>query len=130
MQIIANGANVILLLIAILAQVPWLFYAIFALKGISIAADVLGNLITLEFSAPELRPAYIGIYNTASGVVFIFSPLLAGWLAEVLGFTGLFWITAIITTLGIGLLQFTVHDPRQKMAAPTPIPALPGINTL
>lgn len=43
LQIIANAANVILLLIAILAQAPWLFYAVFALKGVSIAADVLGN---------------------------------------------------------------------------------------
>ncbi len=113
LQIIANVANVILLLVAILAHAPWLFYVVFALKGLSIAADILGNLITLEFSAPERRPAYIGIYNTISGVVFIFSPLLAGGLAEWLGFTGLFWITAGITAVGLGLLHFTVRDPRQ-----------------
>ena len=92
---------------------PWLFYVVFALKGLSIAADILGNLITLEFSAPERRPAYIGIYNTISGVVFIFSPLLAGGLAEWLGYAGLFWITAGITLVGLGLLHFTVRDPRQ-----------------
>jgi MFS family permease len=114
LQIIANAANVILLLVAILAQAPWLFYVVFALKGVSIAADVLGNMITYEFSSLELRPAYIGIYNTASGVVFMFSPLFAGWLAELLGYSGLFWITAAITTLGIVMLQFLVRDPRSR----------------
>lgn len=69
-------------------------------------------MITYEFSVLELRPAYIGIYNTASGVVFIFSPLFAGWLAELLGYAGLFWITAGITALGILMLQFLVRDPR------------------
>ena len=112
LQIIANAANVALLLVAILAKAPWLFYVIFALKGLSIAADVLGNMITLEFSSVEMRPTYIGIYNTASGVVFIFSPLFAGVLAERIGYIGLFWITAAITTLGIGMLQFMVRDPR------------------
>ena len=116
LQIIANAANVILLLVAIYAHAAWLFYVVFAVKGLSIAADILGNMITLEFSAPELRPAYIGIYNTASGVVFIFSPLIAGWLAEWVGYSGLFWITAIITALGILLLQFTVRDPRQMVS--------------
>lgn len=112
LQIIANAANVCLLLIAILARSPWLFYAVFALKGVSIAADVLGNMITYEFSTPELRPAYIGIYNTLSGVVFLFSPLLAGGIAEGLGYKGLFWITAGITALGIGLLAVLVREPR------------------
>ncbi len=113
LQVIANAANVILLIAAIFARAPWVFYAVFALKGLSTAADILGNLITLEFTGPELRPAYIGIYNTASGLVFTFSPLLAGWLAERLGYDGLFWITAVITAGGIALLQIFVRDPRQ-----------------
>ncbi len=116
LQVIANAANVILLLITIFAQSPWLFYAVFALKGLSIAADVLGNMITFEFSAPELRPAYIGIYNTVSGVVFIFTPLLAGWLAGAIGYNGLFWLTAGITGVGILLLQFLVREPRNQAA--------------
>jgi MFS family permease len=118
LQIIANAANVVLLLVAIMAQAPWLFYVIFALKGLSIAADVLGNLITLEFSAVEMRPTYIGIYNTASGVVFIFSPLFAGWMAERIGYIGLFWITAAITAVGILMLQFMVRDPRTLSKTP------------
>lgn len=116
LQIIANAANVILLIVAIFARAPWLFYVVFALKGLSTAADILGNLITLEFTGPELRPAYIGIYNTASGLVFTFSPLLAGWLAERLGYDGLFWITAFITAGGIALLQIFVRDPRHLRA--------------
>ena len=114
LQIIANAANVLLLLITIFAQAPWLFFAVFALKGLSIAADVLGNMITFEFSSPELRPAYIGIYNTVSGVVFIFTPLLAGWLAGIIGYNGLFWLTAAITALGILLLTFLVREPRSQ----------------
>ena len=117
LQIIANAANVALLLVAILAKAPWLFYVIFALKGLSIAADVLGNMITLEFSSVEMRPTYIGIYNTASGVVFIFSPLFAGVLAERIGYIGLFWITAGITAVGIAMLQFMVRDPRRMAKA-------------
>ncbi len=114
LQVIANAANVLLLAAAALAPAPWIYYVIFALKGISIAADVLGGMITLEFSAPELRPTYIGIYNTASGIVFIFSPVLAGWLARQMGYPSLFWITAAITALGIALLVGLVRDPRRK----------------
>lgn len=115
LQVIANAANVALLAVAALAGAPWLYYLVFALKGLSIAADVLGNMITLEFSAPELRPAYIGIYNTASGMVFIFSPILAGWLGRQVGYAGLFWITAAITAAGILLLVTLVRDPRRAI---------------
>ena len=59
-----------------------------------------------------MRPTYIGIYNTITGAVFIFSPLFAGVLAERLGYAGLFGITAAITMLGIVMLQFFVRDPR------------------
>jgi MFS family permease len=121
LQIIANVANVVLLIVAVLSQSPIFFYLVFALKGISIAADVLGNMITYEFSSADLRPIYIGIYNTTSGVVFIFSPLLAGWLAEMLGYNGLFWVTALITMIGIVLLQFIVKDPRHLRAG-LPVP--------
>ena len=113
LKIVENAANVALLLIAIFAGQAWLFYVVFWLKGVSIAADVLGNLISLEFSAPELRPAYIGIYNTLSGVVFLFSPLLAGWLAATVGYKGLFWITAGITAVGIVMMMGLVRDPRK-----------------
>ena len=112
LQIIANAANVALLLVAILTSSPMLFYLVFALKGLSIAADILGNMITFEFSSLEMRPTYIGIYNTITGAVFIFSPLFAGVLAERLGYAGLFGITAAITMLGIVMLQFFVRDPR------------------
>ena len=119
LQIIANAANVALLLIAIFTSVPWLYYIVFALKGLSIAADTLGGMITFEFSSPALRPAYIGIYSTASGIIFLFSPLLAGILAEKLDYTGLFWITALITAAGIVLLQVMVRDPRRKLPLAT-----------
>ena len=60
-------------------------------------------MITFEFSSIDLRPTYIGIYNTASGVVFIFSPILAGLFAEQLGYAGLFWITIAALAALLGL---------------------------
>ena len=114
LQVIANVANVLLLAAAALAPAPWMYYVVFGLKGISIAADILGSMITLEFSTPELRPAYIGIYNTSSGMVFIFSPVLAGWLAGNMGYESLFWLTAAITAVGIVLLVVLVRDPRNR----------------
>jgi len=97
-----------------LAPVPAWFYAVFALSGASAAGFILsGIMIVFEFSAPDVRPTYIGVNNTAVGVVNIVAPMLAGWLAGVMGYRGLFAVAFVITLVGFALMRWWVREPRQ-----------------
>ncbi len=97
-----------------LAPVPAWFYAVFALSGASAAGFILsGIMIVFEFSAPDVRPTYIGLNNTVAGIVNVVAPMLGGWLAGVVGYRGLFAVAFVITLVGFAMLHWSVREPRQ-----------------
>jgi MFS family permease len=109
---IGAAAACIAFALAWLAPSPLWFYAVFLFLGISVgAAIVSGTLIALEFSEPAQRPTYIGILNTAVGVVGSLSPLLGGWLAG-FSYEWLFALSAGASLLGLVLMRWRVGDPR------------------
>jgi len=100
--------------LASLAPAPAWFYAVFALTGASFAGFMLsGIMIVFEFSTPDVRPTYIGLSNTVSGVAAGVAPLLGGWLAGALGYRGLFAIAFVIGLAGFALLRWSVREPRR-----------------
>jgi MFS family permease len=100
--------------LAIFAPAPAWFYLIFALIGASSAGFMLsGIMIIPEFSAPDLRPTYIGVNNTAIGAVAALAPMLGAWLAGMLGYRGLFGVACLIGLVGLAVLHWSVHEPRQ-----------------
>ncbi len=72
--------------LALFAPSPVWFNLVFVLRGAVAASALLAMLIAFEFSAPEIRPTYIGVASTASGVSAAIAPMLGGWLATVVGY--------------------------------------------
>jgi MFS family permease len=100
--------------LASLAPAPAWFYGTFALSGASAAGFMLsGIMIVFEFSAPEIRPTYIGLNNTVSGIVASVAPMLGGWLADAVGYRRLFAVAFVIGLTGLAWLHWTVREPRQ-----------------
>jgi MFS family permease len=104
--------------LAAVAPAPEWFFVVFALSGSSLAGFFLsGIMIAFEFSTPDLRPTYIGLNNTISGVASSLAPLLGGWLASVMGYRLLFAVAFVIGLIGLGLLHWSVREPRHATAA-------------
>jgi MFS family permease len=97
---LSNGAN-------------WLYLA-FALLGIHSSAIIIsGILVVMEFSPAEKRPTYVGLANTAVGVVSSVAPLLGAGLASV-GYSWLFASSAFVGLIAFALMRWWVDEPRLK----------------
>jgi len=104
--------------LACVSPAPLWFYVVFALVGISAGGLMLSSLmIAMEFSSPSLRPTYIGLNNTVSGIVASTAPLLGGWLAKATGYRAFFAMACAAGLAGFALMRWTVRDPRQAKAA-------------
>lgn len=118
--VVAGMAGYVL---AWLAPSPTWYYVVFLLLGMALGAAVVsGTMIALEFSAPHLRPTYVGLINTAMGIVGILSPLLGAWLAG-RSYELLFAISAAFTLAGLVALVWGVREPRLlpgQTASPSP----------
>ena len=87
---------------------------------------ISGISIVYEFTGAENRPTYIGLANTIPGVVGAVAPLIGGLLAAAVGYQWMFVLTAIIATISLGLLRFTVREPRGMGASILPAEPLPS----
>jgi len=100
--------------LAFLAPAPLWFHLVFVLSGMSVAGFYQsGLMITMEFCAAEIRPTYIGLNNTVSGIAAALSPLMGAWLAGAVGYRGLFAAACGIGVLGFALLHWWVQEPRR-----------------
>jgi MFS family permease len=90
------------------------FRLTFALAGLHIAAINVSNLnVLLEFApSPEERPTYIGVGSTLAAPFAFAAPLLAGLLADALGYTAVFALASLASALALGVLAARVRDPR------------------
>jgi len=102
--------------LASLAPAPTWFHAVFALTGASVAGFMLsGIMIVFEFSTPDVRPTYIGLNNTVSGIASGLAPILGGWLAGVAGYRWLFAVACAVGLAGFALLRWSVREPRRAV---------------
>lgn len=107
-------ASLLAFLIAWLAPQPQWYYLVFLLIGVlNGAMSVSGLLIVLEFSPPKLRPTYIGLTNTALGVLGLVTPLIGAWLAS-RNYDWLFAVAATFSLAGLVVIRWFVHEPRWK----------------
>jgi MFS family permease len=89
------------------------YYAVFVSLGMAIGIQIVsGILITMEFSAPEQRPTYMGVANTVAGVGSSIAPLIGGWLAASFSYSGTFAVGMVVNVIGLILLQWYVKEPR------------------
>jgi MFS family permease len=104
-------------LAALAPHYAW-FYVVFALLGAKIASFILsGLMIALEFNTAEVRPTYIGLNNTVSGIAGGVAPIVGGWLAEGIGYRGLFVVAFVVGLAGVSMLRWLVREPRYVRAS-------------
>ncbi len=91
------------------------FTGVFVLAGVQIAAVNVSWLpVLLEFApAVHERPTYVGIGNTAFAPAAFAAPVLAGLMADRLGFPAVFVTAGAFGLLALLLLIARVRDPRR-----------------
>lgn len=105
-------AAAIAFLLAWLAPAPTWYYAVFFFLGLAVGVEIVsGLLITMEFSAPQQRPTYIGITNTIVGIGSGIAPLVGGWLAG-FGYNWLFVLSIGLNLISLALFRWYVGEPR------------------
>jgi len=111
---ISNLALILTAGVALVAPAPEYFYLVFGLQGVYSAGIILsGIMIVFEFCEEDIRPTYIGLTNSAVGIFAGVTPLIGGWLADALGFSWLFALSAILSIAALWLLHTTVQEPRK-----------------
>jgi len=119
---LAIGAGALLLanVGALLVPSLELFVVVFALQGVHLAAvNVSGLSVLLEFApSPAARPTYVGLGTTLLTPVAFGGPLIAGVMADALGFPAVFVMAALGSLAGLALLLGRVREPRHRPAGP------------
>ena len=117
--LVGMGATAAANVVALSATSLSVFEAVFVLAGVQTAAlNVSAMNVLLEFApTPGERPTYIGLGTTSMAPVAFASPLLAGLLADALGFRVVFMVALVTGLTGLALLAAFVRDPR-RLARP------------
>jgi MFS family permease len=112
--ILGMAAGVAANLAAVMSSSLGAFAAVFGLAGVQMAAlSVSGLNVLLEF-APTVdeRPTYVGLGTTLLAPVVFAAPLVAGLMADGLGFSAVFAASAAGGLGSVALLSGWVRDPR------------------
>lgn len=98
---------------ALVAPSALFFNICFLFAGGYISGTLISNMnIVLEFCAPEERPLYIGLSNAFAAPIFIASPLLGGLIVDAFSYEAAFFMTGLLTFMGLLVLLFLVREPR------------------
>src|SRR6185295_6949470 len=105
------GANVL----ALSAPSLEVFTLVFLLQGVQLAAvNVSGLNVLLEFApGPAARPTYVGLGTTLTTPVAFGAPLLAGLMADLVGFPAVFLAAGMGALISAGVLLGRVREPRR-----------------
>jgi MFS family permease len=88
---------------------------VFVLVGIHFASiHISARTILLELAGDvSERPTYIGLGNTVLAPLTFSAPLVAGFMADRVGFQVVFGLAASLSAVGLALLVSLVHEPRR-----------------
>src|SRR5262249_10286669 len=91
------------------------FGIVLVLTGVLQAAHSVSHMAALLEFAPSAdeRPLYVGLGTTSLAPVAFAAPLVAGVLADALGFRTVFVIATVGSLAAVTLLATLVRDPRQ-----------------
>jgi MFS family permease len=93
------------------------YYVVFVLLGVAMGAVLVsGSMSALEYATPDRRPTYVGIANSAMGVIYMAGPLLAVGLVSA-GYGLIFALSAAFNLLALVALVAWVQDPRSPASA-------------
>lgn len=104
------------LLFALVAPSEWWLYLSFGLYGAFVGAYLVSyQVIVLEFAPDNRRSTYVGLTNTLMAPVSLLAPIIAGALAQWLGYPVMLGVLVVMTIYAIFLLWLKVKDPRFKV---------------
>jgi len=90
-----------------------IYTIVFVLVGMNLNGLFIGqNNLLLEIAPAGERATYIGVANTAIGLVSLLS-LLGGYIIERTSYTVLFFLSLILVLIGI-FLAFSIVEPRNR----------------
>jgi MFS family permease len=97
-----------------LAPVPEWYYPVFFFMGLAAGITTVSAVLScMEFSHRDHLPTYVGVGNTVSGLGSAVAPIIGGLLA-VYSYNALFAVSALVSAVALGLLIFTVREPRRE----------------
>jgi len=103
------------MVLAIIAPVIWIYYLVFVLFGLNSAGMVLGDsLLVMELGEEKLRPTYLGLARSLTGIFVLLSPIIAGWLVERFDYHVMFAISCILSLIAAPLMNQVRDVPRHK----------------
>ncbi len=109
---LAALASFLAFAMAWLAPSPAWYYAVFALLGFTEGGIMVsGMLIVMEFCEAGRRPTYVGLTNTAVGLISMAAPLLGAWLAG-LSYNWLFALSTAANLAALAAMRWWVQEPR------------------
>jgi MFS family permease len=98
-------------IIAVFAQHPAWFFAVFSFIGLIFGVEMMTrHNFVAELVSDQLRPLYLGIMN-AWFAPFFLSSLFGGWLSDQFGYPAVFMVGAAFSLTGLALL-LRIPDPR------------------
>ncbi len=69
------------------------------------------NTLAMERAPMHLRGQYMGVYTMMFSISFILSPLAGTWIADQHGFTALWWVCVLLSTISaVGLYYLWSHN--------------------
>ncbi|MEA4811852.1 MAG: MFS transporter [Anaerolineaceae bacterium] len=104
------------LVITLLAPSIWYFYLVFVLQGVYGAAVNMGDMmLVMELGEEKLRPTYLGLARTLTGIVLVFVSTTSGLVVEKLGYVFMFLLAAVSTLIAILLFWMVKDRPRVNL---------------
>lgn len=119
------------LTLTVLSPNIWVFYAVFILQGIYGAALNMGDMmLVMELGEESLRPTYLGLARTMTGVVLIVVSVSGGLIVEKLGFNFMFWLATAMTLVSVVLFSMVKDRPRNLANRVKAVEAIePGLDS-
>ena len=105
------------LVVAIVSQSLWVYYAVFAAFGLYTAGLNLGDtMLVMELGDEKLRPTYLGMARTLTGVFLLLAPVLSGWLVQSFSYGVMFAVSLGFVGLSTVLMATVKDRPRKRLA--------------
>lgn len=112
---------------AFVAEGLFSYVLVFVALGGANAVTIIGDPnMSIELAPTEATSVYLGTTSTLLAPFFIAGPLLAGWIAPFIGYTGVFVIAAVCATVGLAL-SLRITEPRRMIPAETGAVGQPGV---
>ena len=102
-------------MVAIVSQSLWVYYAVFAAFGLYTAGLNLGDtMLVMELGDEKLRPTYLGMARTLTGVFLLLAPVLSGWLVQSFSYGVMFAVSLGFVGLSTVLMATVKDRPRRR----------------